>query len=66
MTFGGVNIPPQRLSAVPPTVNGASTDHRGYVEAVTQATADLVRERFLREEDAERLVRTAEASNVLR
>ena len=40
--------------------------HRGYVEAVEQATAELVRERFLLEADAERLVRTAEASNVLR
>ena len=42
------------------------TDHGGYVEAVRRATADLVRERFLLEEDAERFVREAEASDVLR
>ena len=41
-------------------------NHVGYVEAVKQATADLVKERFLLEEDAARLLRTAEASNVLR
>ena len=40
--------------------------HRGYVEAVRQATAELVRERFLLEEDAARLLKTAEASTVLR
>ena len=42
------------------------TDHQGYVEAVKRATADLVRERFLLEEDAERFIRSAEASDVLR
>ena len=42
------------------------TDHDGYVEAVRRATADLVRERFLLEEDAERFIREAEASDVLR
>ncbi len=41
-------------------------NHAGYVEAVMQATADLVRERFLLEEDAARLVRGAEESSVLR
>ena len=41
-------------------------DHQGYVDAVKQATADLVRERFLLEEDAERFIRSAEASDVLR
>lgn len=42
------------------------TDHRGYVAAVERATADLVRERFLLEEDAERFIRSAEESDVLR
>jgi hypothetical protein len=41
-------------------------NHAGYVEAVMQATADLVRERFLLEEDAARLGRGAEESSVLR
>ena len=41
-------------------------DHVGYVDAVKQATAELVRERFLLSEDAERFVRAAEASDVLR
>ncbi len=42
------------------------TDHRGYVEAVRRATAELVRERFLLAEDAERFVREAETGDVLR
>ena len=41
-------------------------NHQGYVDAVKRVTADLVRERFLLEEDAERFVRSAEASSVLR
>lgn len=41
-------------------------DHAGYVNAVRQATAALVKERFLLEEDAQRYIREAEASVVLR
>ena len=41
-------------------------DHAGYVRAVRSAADALVRERFLIEEDAQRAVREAEASNVLR
>ncbi len=41
-------------------------DHRGYVDAVEKAAAELVREGFLLEEDAERFIRSAEASDVLR
>ena len=42
------------------------TDHQGYVDAVMKATEELVQERFLLQEDADRLIRTAEASDVLR
>ena len=42
------------------------TDHQGYVNAVRKATEELVREGFLLQEDADRFVRTAEASDVLR
>ncbi len=41
-------------------------DHQGYVEAVRQATRQLLREGFLIEEDANRYVADAEASGVLR
>jgi hypothetical protein len=41
-------------------------DHGGYVSAVRQAAEALVKERFLLEEDAQRYVREAEASGVLR
>ena len=41
-------------------------DHRGYVDAVRRATDELVRERFLLPEDAERYVESAETSDVLR
>jgi hypothetical protein len=40
--------------------------HNGYVAAVRKAAKDLVRERFLLLEDAERMVARAEASDVLR
>jgi hypothetical protein len=40
--------------------------HETYVAKVRSATARLVRDRFLMPDDAERLVREAEASNVLR
>ena len=42
------------------------TNHQGYVEAVRRATSELVRERFLLAEDAERFIRQAETGNVLR
>ena len=42
------------------------TDHQGYVDAVRRATEELMRERFLLAEDAERLVQSAEASDALR
>lgn len=41
-------------------------DHRGYVEAVRTASRELLREGFLIDEDAERFVAQAEASDVLR
>ena len=41
-------------------------DHAGYVEAVRKAAGALRAERFLIDEDVERFVREAEASNVLR
>jgi hypothetical protein len=41
-------------------------DHKGYVKAVRKATQDLVRDRYLLQRDAERLVQEAEASDILR
>ena len=41
-------------------------DHAGYVAAVTAAADRLVRQRFLLPDDAARLVREAEAGDVLR
>jgi len=41
-------------------------DHRGYVEAVRDATRQLSREGFLIQEDQERYIAQAEDSNVLR
>jgi Alpha/beta hydrolase domain len=41
-------------------------DHRGYVNAVKRAAKKLVEDRFLIPEDADRFIREAEASNVLR
>ena len=41
-------------------------DHQGYVEAVREATRQLLREGFLIEEDANRYIAVAEASDVLR
>jgi len=40
--------------------------HRGFVRAVRRAARELVRERFLLEEDATTLINAAEASDVLR
>jgi hypothetical protein len=41
-------------------------DHDGFVKAVRKAAKELVRERFLLEEDAEIFINAAEASDVLR
>ena len=41
-------------------------NHQGYVNAVKKAAAELKAEGFLLEEDAQRFVRAAETSNVLR
>jgi Alpha/beta hydrolase domain len=41
-------------------------DHRGFVKAVENAAKQLVKERFLLEEDAETFIRAAEASDVLK
>src|SRR5262249_29372249 len=40
-------------------------NHSGFVRAVTRATRQLVRERFLLQEDADRLISAAKASDVL-
>jgi hypothetical protein len=40
--------------------------HETYVAKIRAATARLVRDRFLMPDDAERLVREADASNILR
>jgi hypothetical protein len=41
-------------------------DHDGFVDAVGKAGRELVKERFLLQQDADRYVRQAEASDVLR
>jgi len=41
-------------------------DHKGYVRAVEKATKKLVKDRFLLQRDADRLVAEAEASDILR
>ena len=41
-------------------------NHQGYVEAVQRAAAELVQERFLLQEDADRFVSDAQASSVLK
>ena len=41
------------------------TDHAGFVKAVEQAARTLVKERFLLEEDAQVMIRTAEDSDIL-
>src|SRR5438128_17491 len=57
------SIPGIRFS---PSIQERYTDHSGYVRAVEEATRTLVKERFLLPEDAERYVRDAQASDVLR
>jgi hypothetical protein len=49
-----------------PSVEERYGTHAGYVAAVQDAAAQLVAERFLLSEDAERLVAEAEASDVLK
>lgn len=41
-------------------------DHAGFVKAVEQAARRLVKQRFLLEEDAQALIKTAETSGILR
>jgi hypothetical protein len=48
-----------------PSLEERYHDHAGYVAAVKKAVVRLLAERFLLPEDADRLVRQAEASNVL-
>jgi hypothetical protein len=49
-----------------PSLEERYRNHAGYVAVVKAAVEDLLRQRFLLPEDAERLIRQAEASNVLR
>src|SRR4030095_13273535 len=49
-----------------PSLEERYRDHAGYVAAARAAVERLSRQRFLLPEDAERLVREAEASDVLR
>jgi hypothetical protein len=49
-----------------PSLEERFGDHQGYLDAVRAAASRLVAERLLIPEDAERLVREAEASNILR
>ena len=41
-------------------------NHEGYVDAVQRAAGELVRERFLLSEDADRFISDAKASSVLK
>jgi hypothetical protein len=41
-------------------------NHEGFVKAVRKAAKDLVRERFLLQEDADAFIGAAEASDVLK
>jgi hypothetical protein len=49
-----------------PSLEERYRDHAGYVAVVKAAVEDLLRRSFLLPEDAERLIRQAEESNVLR
>lgn len=49
-----------------PSLEERYGDHAGYVAAVKKAVGRLLSQRFLLPEDAERLIRQAEESNVLR
>jgi len=60
--------PAQRMARGDPRLSLVERygDHEGYVEAVRDATEELVNQRFLLPEDAKRLIAEAAASNVLR
>ena len=49
-----------------PSLEERYTDHAGFVTAVRRAAQRLVKERFLIDEDAQTLIRTAEHSTILR
>jgi hypothetical protein len=49
-----------------PSLEERYRTHEGYVAAVRAASARLVRDRFLLQDDADRLIREAESSDVLR
>jgi hypothetical protein len=49
-----------------PSLEERYRTHRGFVKAVEKATRQLVRERFMLQEDAEDFVQAAEESDVLR
>jgi hypothetical protein len=58
----------QRVAAGDPraSLEERYKDHHGYVAAVRRAAQELMREGFLLDEDADRFIRSAEASSVLR
>jgi hypothetical protein len=58
----------ERLAAGDPrkSLEERYKNHEGYVRAVRQATKRLMDERFLLEEDANRFITAADASNVLK
>jgi len=49
-----------------PSLEERYGDHRGYVQAVRDASRELIREGFLIDEDAERFLAEAEASGILK
>ena len=49
-----------------PSLEERYSSHEGYVKAVRQAARELVDERFLLDEDAERFIAEAEASHILK
>jgi len=58
----------ERLAAGDPrkSLQERYKSHEGYVKAVKQAAKELVNERFLLEEDAERFITAAETGNILK
>lgn len=49
-----------------PSLEERYKNHKGYVKAVEKATKKLVKQRFLLQQDADRLVAEAQASDILR
>ena len=49
-----------------PSLEERYRDHAGYVKAVAAAARQLVKERFLLQEDADRYIEAAKGSDVLR